>query len=421
MKTVAKHLTLLILLGCVLAACAPASPAGAVPTGASAESAAGEAPAFINIGATIPLTGSFASGGAQVQRGYQYAVDAINAAGGIYVEAYGVHIPLNLIVMDDESNPEKVVGNLETLYTNQNVTAYLGGFGSSLHSAAAAIAEKNHVPYLGIAFAQYDIHQQGYRYLFSPFWKSPQMASDVYVMLNTLLPEGSRPTKVAIIHEQTDWGIELGTMWAEAAPQYGYEVVAKETYSVGNADFTDIILRVQAAGAEAVLTLPIPPDGYTLVRQMAELGYTPDFLLVVRAPDNTPVWVENLGSAGDYVVIAPGWHNSLTYAGVDAINARHMDEFGVPALAQVGNAYAVIQVLADAIERAGTLEREAVRDAIAATDLETVVGHVVFNEDGTSNVSNPMVQIVGGAQQLIWPLEFATAELVYPAPAFDDR
>ena len=61
------------------------------------------------------------------------------------------------------------------------------------------------------------------------------------------------------------------------------------------------------------------------------------------------------------------------------------------------------------------------RDAIAATDLDTVVGHVVFNEDGTSNVSNPMVQIVDGTQQLIWPLEFATAELVYPAPAFDDR
>lgn len=415
-----KRITLFVLLalaGGVLAACSPTAGAEQPSPAASG----GGAPQAIQIGATIPLTGAFAAGGVQVLRGYQYAVDAINEAGGVYVAEYDAHLPINLIVLDDESNPEKVVSNLETLYADHAVTVYLGGFGSSLHSAAAAIAEKNQVPYLGIAFAQYDIHQQGYRYLFSPFWKSPQMASDVFEMLNELLPEGGRPTRVAIIHEQTDWGIELGTLWADAAPQFGYDVVAKETYSVGNADFTDIILRVQAAGANAVLTLPVPPDGLTLFRQMAELGYTPEFSLVVRAADNTPVWVENLGAAGDFVTIAPGWHPSLSYEGVQAINARHLAEFGIPTLPQVGNAYSVIQVVADAIERAGSLERERVRDAIAATHLDTVVGQVVFNEDGTSSVANPLVQIISGSQQLIWPAEFATAELVYPAPAFGDR
>jgi branched-chain amino acid transport system substrate-binding protein len=337
------------------------------------------------------------------------------------VAEYGVQIPINLIVLDDESNPEVVVSNLESLNADEAVTAYLGGFGSSLHAAAAAIAEKNQVPYLGIAFAQYDIHQQGYRYLFSPFWKSPQISTEVFEMLNGLLPEGERPTKVAIIQEQTDWGIELGALWAEVAPEYGYEIVAHETYAVGNTDFTDIILRVQAAGANTVLALPIPPDGFTLFRQMAELGYTPDFSFVIRAPDNTPAWIENLGTAGEFVTLGPGWHNSLDYEGVDAINERHMEEVGIPALPQVGNAYAVIQILADAIERAGTLDRDAIRDAIAATDLDTVAGHVIFYEDGTSNLSSPILQIVDGAQVLVWPAEFATADLVYPAPPVEER
>jgi branched-chain amino acid transport system substrate-binding protein len=428
MKSLSKIFAALVLVGLILVACAPAAATEAPEVEepeATEEMAPTEepppAPEAINIGATIPLTGPFAGGGAQVERGYRYAVEDINAAGGIYVAEYDAQIPINLIVLDDESNPEVVVSNLESLFADQDVTAYLGGFGSSLHAAAAAIAEKNQVPYLGIAFAQYDIHQQGYRYLFSPFWKSPQISTEVFAMLNGLLPEGERPTKVAIIQEQTDWGIELGALWAEAAPEYGYEIVAHETYAVGNADFTDIILRVQAAGANTVLALPIPPDGFTLFRQMAELGYTPDFSFVIRAPDNTPAWIENLGPAGNFVTLGPGWHNSLDYEGVDAINERHVEEVGIPALPQVGNAYAVIQILADAIERAGTLDREAVRDAIAATDLDTVAGHVIFYEDGTSNLSSPIVQIVDGAQQLVWPSEFATSELVFPAPPFDER
>ena len=85
------------------------------------------------------------------------------------------NIPFNLTILDDESDPIKTVSNLEDL-NNQDVVAYLGGFGSDLHAAAAAVAEKNAVPYLGVAFALWDIHEQGYKYLFSPFPKSPDLA-----------------------------------------------------------------------------------------------------------------------------------------------------------------------------------------------------------------------------------------------------
>jgi branched-chain amino acid transport system substrate-binding protein len=430
MKSIYKLVLAMMVLSLLLAACGAQPEETAAPVDVETEPAdteteapeveLPEAPAAINIGAVVPLTGPFAGGGAQVERGYQYAVDAINEAGGIYVAEYDTQIPINLIVMDDESNPENTVSHLEALYANDDVVAYVGGFGSSLHAAAAAIAEKNQVPYLGVAFAQYDIHQQGYQYLFSPFWKSPEIATEVFEMLNGLLPEGERPTRVAIIQEQTDWGIELGALWAEAAPTFGYEVVAHEEYAVGNEDFTDIILTVQAAEADIVLALPIPPDGVTLYRQMAELGYTPDFSFVVRAPD-PPTWSENLGTVGDFVTLGPGWHNGMNFEGVDAINARHVEELGRPADPQVGPGYSIIQILADAIERAGTLDRAAIRDALAATDLETVVGHVMFNPDGTSNVSSPILQVQDGRPVLVWPAEFATTELVFPAPPFDER
>lgn len=378
------------------------------------------APEAIEIGGSLPLTGKYGSLGNQVKPGYEYAVADINAAGGVYVAEYDAKIPLKLTLYDDESDPTKAVSKLETLYSEQEVVVYLGGAGSDMHAATAAIAEKNQVPYLGVAFALWQIHQQGYEYLFSPFIKSPDQAEDVFEFLNDALPEGERPTKVAIFQETTDWGIELGGLWVENAAKYGYEVVVHEEYAPGTADLSDMILKAKGAGAETLLALPNPPDGIALIKQMSELGWTPKFTMLIRAPDGA-TWGETLGTSGDYVTVYPGWHYGADFPGVDELNEKHQADFGRPADVLTGPAYAIVQIVADAIERAGTLDRAAIRDAMAATDMMTVIGPVTFNEDGTGNVLNPVIQWQAGKQELVWPPEHATADFAYPAPPFEER
>src|SRR6185503_10204487 len=137
----------------------------------------------LKVGAVVPLTGRYGAGGAQVRAGYEIAVEQINAAGGVTVG--GKKMPLELVLLDDESDATKTVARLESLAA-QGVTAYLGGFGSDLHAAAASVAEKNKVPYLGVAFALYKVHQQGFRYLFSPFWKSPDIGRELPPLLASL-------------------------------------------------------------------------------------------------------------------------------------------------------------------------------------------------------------------------------------------
>ena len=379
-----------------------------------------EVPVVIEIGAAMPLTGKYAAGGAEIQRGYTLAVEKINADGGVFVKAYNRKLPLNLNILDDGSDPGKTVSHLETHFSDTEVVAYLGGFGSDLHAAAAAIAEKNQVPYIGVAFALWGIHQQGYKYLFSPFFKSPDLGKHVYEFLNEALPEDRRPTRVGIFQEQTDWGIEMGELWRDNAPEYGYEVVQYEVYTPFTKDFTDLILKAQEADVEILLALPTPPDGITIFKQLGELGFSPKFSLFVRAPD-VPTWIESLGSIGDFVTSAPGWHHTLAFPGVDELNAAHQTLKGRPADPLVGPAYAAVQILAQAIEKAGSLNRSAIRDAIAATDLDTVIGLVTFRQDGTGIVNSPILQYQDGQVELVWPVEYATADLVYPAPPFDVR
>ncbi len=421
-----------LLVSMVLASCGPATEVPATekpqPTEAAQPTKAPEptevppppAPEYIEFGASIPMTGKYGALGAMVKPGYEYAVADINAAGGIYVKEYDAKIPVRLTIYDDESDPTKAVSKLETLYSDQNVTVYLGGAGSDMHAATAAIAEKNKVPYCGVAFALWQIHQQGYQYLFSPFPKSPAQAKDVFEILNTLVPEGERPTKVAIFQETTDWGIELGGLWRENAAEYGYEVVAYEEYAPRVEDMSDMILKAREAGAEALLSVPSPPDGITMVKQMSELGWAPKFSLIIRAPENV-TWAETMGTAGEYVTIFPGWHHGETFPGVAELNAKYEADFGRPADLLTGPAYGCVQLFAAAIESAGTLDRDAIRDAMLASDMTTVVGPVTFNPDGTGNVLNPLIQWQNGNLELVWPEDQATADFLYPAPPYEDR
>src|SRR5688572_4207296 len=167
----------------------PAAPA-AQPTQAPAQ---GAAAASLKIGAVIPITGRYASLAEQVKNGYELAFDDLNKTSKIQLE---------LKILDDESDATKTVQRVESLYSGDNVLAQLGGAGSDLHAAAAAVADKNKTPYLGVAFALLTVHQKGLKYLFSPFPKSPALSKALYDMMDTLNP---KPTRVAIFTENTDW------------------------------------------------------------------------------------------------------------------------------------------------------------------------------------------------------------------------
>jgi branched-chain amino acid transport system substrate-binding protein len=399
-----RTLVVAIAVGCLLAG-SPVTPY------------AGAQPAAIKLGAVIPLTGRYGSGGAQVQTGYQFAVDDLNARGGVQVA--GRRLPLALTVLDDQSDPTKTVSQFEVLAA-QGATVFLGGFGSDLHAAAAAVAEKNKIPYCGVAFALHAVHEQGFKYLFSPFEKSPELGNETYRFLNASIPVGQRPTHVAIFQERTDWGRELGNIWTARSREYGYQVVLRAEYTPLSRDFSDIILRAKSAGADAVFALPTPPDGITLIRQMKELDFNPKLIIMIRAADAVS-WSQALGKDGDGVLLMPGWHHSVRFPGVTELNAKHQQRFGRPADVLVGPAYACVQIVANAIQRAGSLDHTAIRDAIAATNMTTVVGPVRFRPDGTGIVPTVIVQWQSGQQQMVWPRDLGGVPLVYPLPAWRAR
>ncbi|NQU13934.1 MAG: amino acid ABC transporter substrate-binding protein [Desulfobacteraceae bacterium] len=394
---------------------------------AASVNAASEAPNSIKVGAAMPISGRFASGGHTVKLGYEIAVDFINKSGGVYVKEFGKKVPLKLIILDDESDPVKTVSKMETLNETNGVVAYLGGFGSSLHAAAAGVAEKNRIPYLGVAFTLYSIHQQGYKYLFSPYPKTPNSIKTLFEMLDTLPPK-ERPTKMAIFRLTTDWGIEQAEAIHKMAPP-GYEVVMDMKYRPLTKDFSAMILKAKAAGADSLWSNPIPPDGIALIRQCKELNWNPKFLYVVRASTYAN-WIKALGPAGNYAVCDSPYHWSCPFKGNKAFVEEFKKRDKVLPDTTAGAGYVCVQILANAIERCGILNREKLRDAIADTDMVTIMGPIRFEADGTPKMYGPdgkilaiggMSQWIEAKQELVWPPNLATSSFAYPAKPFKER
>ncbi len=375
-------------------------------------------PKTIKVGAAVSFTGGFASGGLESKFGYEQAAANINKGGGIYVKEFNKQIPLEMIIEDDESDSTKCVARLEKMYSVDKVVAYLGPYGSTLCAAAAGIAEKNKVPILAVSFSLLAPHQQGYKYLFSPFVKTDTGLDAIFATTDTI-PKAQRPSKVAIFAEKTDWGEELIRLSPDAAKKRGYTIVTNKSYAVGTKDFSSLIIAAKSADAEIVVGVPTPPDGIAIMKQIKELDYNPKVVIFWRAA-GTPLWPANLKQDGDYVGYVSNWDHNFKYPGcAELVTAYKTKHNKLPAVT-VGVTYSCVQILADAIKRAGTLDRNKIRDAIAAADTTTVQGPVKFRTDGVGITPVAIMQWQKGVSQVIYHEKFTTSPILI-MPKWNER
>lgn len=374
------------------------------------------APNTIKVGAVVSLTGAYAAGGRDLKAGYELSVKHINTDGGVYVKEFGKKIPIELIILDDESDTTKTVSRMEKLSTVDKVLVYLGGFGSGMNVAQLATAEKNRIPWIGVTIAVDAPFKQGYKYTFRA-WDNGYMDTESMIGVIESMPKDKRPTKLAYWELKDDWGIETGAAVRALCPKHGIEVVSYEKYSPTTTDFSSLILAARKSGAEIVYTTYIPPQSLTVPKQMKELGWRPKLHFSQRGPDLGGYW-DALGQDANYILSCGTWDEAYKYPG----NKRMVEDYyaenprakfiGLP----VGAGYFAVQILADAINRAGTLVREKLRDAIAATDIVTIRGPIKFDKENKAILKEGWRQWQNGKQVLVYPLEHAVGPVLIAPP-----
>jgi branched-chain amino acid transport system substrate-binding protein len=392
----------------------------------------------IKIGVIYPLTGSLASAGAEMRSALELAADIINngtkgapelpfAAGGGLPNLKGAKI--KLVFADHQANPQIGATEAERLISQEKVVALVGCYNSNVTATASQVAERYKVPFLNAESSSPSLTLRGFKWFFRT---TPHDELFVHNMLDFLKDlEAKKKLKigsVATFSENTLWGNEASKLQSKLAGMQGYSVVKQVTYPAKTTQLTSEVQTLKAANPSVVLQNSYS-EAILSMKTYKELGYLPDMILANDAGFVDTEFIRTLGKDAEHIISREVWaldlatRKPLIKQVNDLFYARHKINF----TGNSARSFTGLMVIADAINRAGSTEPEAVRKALVETNIPASKlimpwKGVKFDEQGQNTLgAGILVQIVDGKYNTVWPFDLASRDVIWPMPKWDQR
>jgi branched-chain amino acid transport system substrate-binding protein len=336
--------------------------------------------AAIVIGATLSLTGSLGALGRPLEAGYQQEIADVNAAGGITIG--GRKEKLRLVVLDNGSDPGTASSQAAELVQHDHAVALLGSATPQIVLPTAVAAEQLRVPLVTSqmpveAFASGD--KTGWTYSWDLFYDERQQAADAARALATAA--GNK--KVVLFTDNEPDSVVERPLYEAAFKADGLDVVGDYTFGVGTTDFSPFIADAKADGAQLLAGQLAPADGAAVLKQLTSSGYRPKAAFLAGTADagyQPPS--PSLGRLAQGTLSAGYWSPGQASPGQLAVIGRTLGKkySGRPGYAPAAVAYAVAEVLTDALAAAGSTNPAKLNTAIAHTAAQTTAGLIKFSQ-----------------------------------------
>ena len=361
---------------------------GGSPTASKAES--------IKLGIIGPYTGPNAKPGMSMKQGVNLAVEEINKAGGIKGKK------LEALFEDDASVPAQSVSATEKLITKDEVAFLIGTFNSATTLADMKIIEREKVPMLVPIAVAIQITESGNKWVFRNAATNPMQAEQLmnYIYKNT------KQRKIAVIHENTDYGKGLADAVTEYIKKNGGQVTA-ESYSIGDTDFYAQLTKIKNYQPEGMIICGNLSEGSQITRQVKELGL------------KTQLYGFGGLSSFDYNNIAAGSNEGLIATSYfESVSPNPLAQKFVAAYKAKYNVdpdmfaaaiYESVYIAKDSIEKMGATKdigayRIALRDVIASTkNMPGVQGQTTFDGKGQADKQVMVIQWEKGQKKILFP------------------
>jgi len=375
----------------------------------------------ITVGAVLSLTGSQSVNGQMAKEGYLYCQDWINGKGGINLKRVGHRLSID--IADDQSRPSIAASMTEHLISENHDTLLLGPSNDATTSRAAPVAEQHQVPMVSSGASSDAIFNNHYHYLFSVLAPHSRQLQGVVDMA---LAQDPKPQSVAILFASDSLSAEVANATAGYAQAKGLPVVYGDSYPPGVNDLSAQLRAAASTGPDLILEVGHPGESVRTVQQAQQMNIQPKLLGFSDGP-GAERFTTDLHKSANFIVGATQWapaaRNPISYF-VDSFHyaLAFAAQFGHMPDQHAGAATAACLTLEVAIERAASTEPAKVREALAATDLDTFFGQIKFDDRGANAVKAIYVQQVqSGRAVLIWPPEVASARPRYPDPGWAKR
>ena len=342
--------------------------------------AASPAVAQIKIGMNVPLTGFAAADGQSALTGAELAVEQVNAAGGINGEK------LELVVYDDQASPKESAPIAIKLATKDNVVAAISGSYSGATRAAAGVFQSQSVPYISAFAVHPDITRAGDYVFRTAFVGEVQGRAGAQ-----LAGKGLGKKRAVIVTLKNDFGKSLAAGFREAAGKYGVEVVNEYEYSIKDRQFGSIVSKVKSDNPDVIYASGYFFTAGPLVSQFRSGGI--EVPVIGQEGYDSEKFIEIAGAAAEGVIITTSLDRDSNKPETKDFIRQFKEKAGYKADMVAASGHTAIKVLAAALKKAGSTDRKALRDAIAAISVETSIGTISFNQLGEVQ-KDVQVQIV---------------------------
>jgi len=384
------------------------------PTSALAHGSEGDP---IVLGATISLTGKYATGGEHVKRGYDLAIKTINELGGIPVGEHDVFV-FELKYYDDESSPATGAKLAEKLIQEDKVEFFLGPYSSELTQAVANVTEKYKMPMIEANGAS---STNNYKYLFSVSSSSEQYLSnalDLAAQKADHLGKKVSDLTVAMAFGEDSFSQDVRTGVLDDIKRLGMKVVIDDQLQTGMDDMSATLTKVMTVKPDILLVSSHDSGAMTAIRQIGKMKINVPIIAMTHC-DSAAI-IKQFGTSAEHILCASQWAPSLLYKDwVFGSTARFVELFeqtyGYPPPSQAAESAAAVLVFAEAIWSGGSIRSEWVQRTIAKIEMQTFFGNIKFDQTG-KNIAKPMVlyQIQNGEFKIVAPKDFADSDAIIP-------
>ena len=379
----------------------------------------------IILGAAVSLTGKYSTNGEHTKNGYELAVKRINDMGGVKVG--GKNYKFKVTYYDDESNSKRAAQLAERLIKQDGVQFMLGPYSSGLTKAMAPVTEKYKIPMVEANGASRSLFTKGYKYLFavlSPANQYLEVAIDLAVEKN-----GGKPVKIAMAFEQDAFSQDVRLGILDAQKRTGSKIVIDDKLPKELNDMAATLAKVKAEKPDVLVVSGHAKGALTAIRQISEMKVDVPMLAMTHC--DASALAKQHGKKSEYALCAAQWHKTLTYKDSFFGNGiKYAEDFnkmyGYEPPYQSAESSAALLVYKDAFERANSFDTKAVRDALAATNMQTFYGNVKFGSGG-QNEAKPMVLFQVRCEgekcenKVVAPTKWASTKLVHPIPPWSKR
>jgi branched-chain amino acid transport system substrate-binding protein len=405
---------------------------------ALAATAGAQAQQEIRIGVIYPLTGSLASSGAEMRDALEFAADIVNnglkgvpelpfSAGGGLTGLKGAKI--KLVFADHQGNPQVGASEAERLITQEHVVALMGAYNSNVTQTASQVAERDKIPFLNAESSSPTLTQRHFKYFFRTTPDDALFVRNAFDFMKDV--EQARHIKigsVATLAENTLFGDQAAKLQQQYAAAQGFNVVKQVSYPAKTTQLTSEVQTLKVANPTVLLQSSYS-EAILSMKTYKELGYLPDMLIANDAGFADTEFIKTLGKDAEYVISREVWaldigdKKPIIKKVDDLFKARYKIDF----TGNSARSFTGLMVLADAINRAGSTDPEAIRKALIATNIPSSAlimpwKGVKFDETGQNTLgAGILVQVRDGKYSTVWPFDLASKDVVWPMPKWDAR